>query len=219
MDINEIIGIILPIVFIGVGIALIVFIIELVKLLKNVNTTVTDITKRVDPLLENVETMTKDIQPAITKVDPLMDRVQLTVDSLNLEMMRVDQILEDLSEITDSASSATTAVENITSAPLQAVNSVAARVRTAFGGKSASEESEQLAEQRVAVAKALEDYKAAEEKDAKKAESSEMRVKAADESQPTLDVDEGSPVPGAEPVIDPLAIEETSFFDDPSDAE
>ena len=160
----DILNIVLTVVFICVGIALVVFVIELIKLLRTTRTTITDITTKVDPMLTNVSDITNDIKPTIVKIEPLVDRVQLTVDALNLEMMRVDEILEDVSQITDSASSATSAVDNITNAPIKAVNNVATKVRTAFGGKTASEESAQLAEQRVAVAQALEDYKAAQEK-------------------------------------------------------
>lgn len=234
MDINGVLNIILPIVFIAVGVALVVFVIELIKMVKNANATIADIKKQVDPLLANVENITNDIKPAIAKVDPLMDRVQLTVDSVNLEMMRVDQILEDVSEIAETASSATAAVDSITNVPLQAVNNVAERVRSAFRGKHASAESEQLAEQRVAVAQALEDYKAAEKK-AKHGNVSRDAAKldqgsgAGDDDpitakipEPTRErrhsADDGSPVAGAEPVIDPRVIAESPFFDETSNA-
>ena len=170
MDVNGVLNIALPVVFICVGIALIVFIVELIKVLKLARTTIVDTTEQLAPTLKNVEDITTNIQPTLAKIDPLVDRVQLTVDSVNLEMMRVDQILEDVSEITDSASSATAAVDNITSAPLKVVGNVADRVKTALGSKDSSDESAQLAEQRVAIAQALEEYKAAEEKDAKKSE-------------------------------------------------
>ena len=113
--------------------------------------------------------LTDSLKPTVAKLDPLMDRITLTVDSVNLELMRVDTILENVSDISDSASSASDAVDSITHAPLKVVNSVTDRVKGKFGGKNASDESAMLAEQRVAVAQALEDYKAAEEKDAKKA--------------------------------------------------
>lgn len=218
MDINGVLNIILPIVFIAVGIALIFFVIELIKIVRTANSAIAGITKKVDPLLDNVNTITEDIQPAIKKIDPLMDRVQLTVDSVNLEMMRVDAILEDVSDITEAASSATAAVDNITNAPLQAVNNVASRFRNVIGGKSASAEAAQLAEQRVAVAQALENYKAAEEnaQPSSKAEPDEKPEDAP--AKPANSIDDGSPVPGAEPVIDPKVIAESPFFDDEPDA-
>jgi len=152
-----------PIVLICVGIALVVLVIELIKLLRSVRTTVTDITEKVNPMLDDVSGMVKDLRPTVVKVEPMVDRVQLTLDAVNLEMMRVDEILEDVSQITDAAASATSAVDTITNAPIKAVNSVSTKVRTAFGSKSASDESMQLGGQRDAVARALEDYKAAQD--------------------------------------------------------
>lgn len=197
MDISGVLNIILIIVFCLVGVALIVFLVELIKTLRAAQKTIND----VEPTLKNVETITTEIQPTLAKIDPLMDRVQLTVDSLNLEMMRVDQILEDVSEITDTASSATAAVDNITNAPLKAVSNVASKVKFAFGGKDASEEAAQLAEQRVAVAQALKDYEAAEGKTPKgEADDSAFQEEADAEDVPKsyVEIDEGT-VPAAEP--------------------
>lgn len=214
MDINSVLNIILPIVFILVGIALIVFLVELIKTLKTARGTIDNL----EPTLKNVEDITTNIQPTLAKVDPLMERVQLTVDSVNLEMMRVDQILEDVSEITDTASSATAAVDNITNAPLKAMNNVATRVKTALGGKDSSDESAQLAEQRVAVAQALKEYEAAEEKEGKKPANVVEEALSAEavEAQPKsyVKVEDGT-----EPVIDPKVIAESPFFDGESDAE
>lgn len=167
MDIYGILNIILAIVFVGVGVALIVFVVELIRTVKTVRTTVSDVKGQIDPTLDNVQVITDGIKPVVAKVDPLMDRVQLTVDTVNLEMMRVDGILENVSEITQTASSATAAVDNIANAPLKAVNSMVSKVRTALGEKDASEESEQLAQQRVAVGQALQDYKKEEKFEAK----------------------------------------------------
>ena len=240
MDINTVLTAILIAVFILVGVALVAFLLQMVKLLKGVQVAI----EKVEPTLENVETITRDIQPAINKVGPLMDRVQLTVDSLNLEMMRVDRILENVSEITESASSAAGAVDNIASAPMKAANGVANRMKTYFGGKSASQESAQLAEQRVAVAQALKDYEAAEEKEAKRAAKQAARaerestpeLKPAAQAQPAVqsaakpDVAEETKAPapaagekletyvnmaeGEELEIDPKVIAESPFFND-----
>ena len=170
MDINVILNGILPVVFGLVGIALIVFVIELIKIMKVTRSMIEDVKPKLDKTMANVEEMTTSITPVMDKVEPMVDSLQLTVDSVNLEMMRVDQILEDVTDITDAASSATAAVDNITNAPINAVNNVATRVRSVFGSKNASNESAKLAEQRVAVARALEDYKAAEQKEAAKAD-------------------------------------------------
>ena len=147
-------------VFICVGVALVVALIELTKILRTTNTTITDVKTKLDPVLDDVAVMTNDLKPAVKKADPLVDRLQLTLDAVNLEMMRVDEILEDVAQITDTASSATAAVDNIAHVPAKAVSNVATRVRTKFGTKYASEESAQLGD--AAVNRALEDYKAAQ---------------------------------------------------------
>ena len=230
MDVNSVLNMLLPIVFSLVGVALIFLVIELIKIMKSTRTMIDDIKPQLDTTMKNVEELTTNLNPMLAKVDPMMDSVQLTLDAVNLEMMRVDQILEDVSEITGSASSATQAVDAITNAPMKAVTNVADRVRSAFGGKHASEESAQLAEQRVAVAKALEDYKAAEKKDAEKAKEAEAASQPAAAEEPAADKTEKiEPIPdtpksyvkevadGEELVIDPKAIEESPFFDDPDE--
>lgn len=224
MDVGSVLNMVLVAVFIVVGIALVFFVLELIKVLKTTRETISHLDEQLSPTMANVKQITADIEPAMLKVDPIMDRVQLTLDSVNLEMMRVDKILEDVGDITDAASSATSAVDNITNAPVKAVNNVASRVKNAFGGKGASEESVQLAEQRVAVARALEDYKAAEEKQAKKAAKAEADAEA--ESKPQTHEEPGD-VPGSyvkkfeegcEPVIDPHIIADSHFFDEESNA-
>lgn len=215
MQVTDVLNILVPIVFIGVGIALIFFIVELIKMVKTANSAVADVKEKAEPMLDDAATMTHDIVPAVAKIDPMMDRLQLTVDSLNLEMMRLDQILENVAEITDSASSATAAVDSITNAPLKAVNSVASKVKSALGVRGASTESEQLAEQRVAVAQALEDYKAAERKAEKASASADQDPEPAAPVQPAQ-ADDGEQ-PHLE--IDPDAIKESPFFnDEPAEA-
>ncbi|MBQ9002076.1 MAG: DUF948 domain-containing protein [Eggerthellaceae bacterium] len=213
MDIAGVVNIILPIIFCLVGVALIVFVVELIKLLKSVRGTVDGL----GPTLENVENITTNIQPTLAKVDPLMDRVQLTVDSVNLEMMRVDQILENVADITETASSATQAVDNITAAPLKAVNSVADRVRNVLGPRNASDESEQLGSQRDAIEKTLADYKAAEKADAQASAPAEEKPQPEHAAEAPKSYVKDS-ADGEEPVIDPKVIAESSFFDEGPDA-
>lgn len=162
MDINSILIALLFVALIAVCIVAVVLILQLLKVLKSANATLDDVHEKLNPMLEDAQAMTTNIAPATAKIDPLLDRTLLTVDAINLELMRVDEILEDITKITDTASNASAAVDTITSAPAKAVSNMATRVREKLGGKTASEESAQLAEQRVAVAKALEDYKAAE---------------------------------------------------------
>ncbi len=137
----EILDIILPIVYIVVGAALIWFVVELVITIRKVRGKAMTTIDELDPTLKNIETMVSDIQPTIKKVDPLVDRVTLTVDSVNLELMRVDEILEDVSQMTGAVSKTLTAVDNVTSAPVDIVNSVTRKVRNKFRPKYASDES------------------------------------------------------------------------------
>ena len=237
MEINTVLTAILIAVFIVVGVALALLLLQLRKVMQTTN----GLLEKVEPTLKNVEIITTDIQPAINKIDPLMDRVQLTVDSVNLEMMRVDQILENVSEISDAASSATSAVDNITNAPAKAISTMASRVRTHFGGTSASSESMRLAEQRVAVGQALKEYEEAEAKNNPVLEE-QQEPEAPTAAAPVLDpavvasvaaigarnelddeaaADQGdSPKSyvkyeeGAELEIDPKVIAESPFFND-----
>ena len=155
-------GMILTIVFICVGIALVVLLVEAIRAVRSARDTIDNVQKQLEPTLAHVEQITNDIKPAIAKVDPLVDRVSLTIDAANLEMMRVDQILEDVTQITDTASSAVEAVDNVANAPLEIMNSVSAKVRNAIKPKSASDESVKLEQQRAAAAKALDELRAAE---------------------------------------------------------
>lgn len=136
----DVFGIVLPIVYILAGCALIWFIVELALAVRRMRATVTDLKRQVDPALDNVNRIAKQLPPIIDKVDPLMDRVTLTVDSVNLELMRVDEMLEDITQITGTVSKATTAVDSVTSAPLDIVTNMTNKVRGLFKPKYASSE-------------------------------------------------------------------------------
>ncbi|WP_251231540.1 DUF948 domain-containing protein [Adlercreutzia aquisgranensis] len=144
--------ILLPIVYIVVGVALVWFVIELVMTVRKTRSTVDSLQKQLEPTLDSVQKITASLEPAVAKVDPLVERVSLTVDAANLELMRVDQILEDVSDITDSVSSTVNSVDTIASAPMELVTSVASKVRTAFRPKRASDESAKLGAARAAQA-------------------------------------------------------------------
>lgn len=58
--------------------------------------------------------------------------------------MRVDQILEDVTQITDSVSKAAGAVDTVTSAPIDLVNSLTGKLRSKFKPRYASDESVSL---------------------------------------------------------------------------
>ncbi|ACV21834.1 Uncharacterized protein containing a divergent version of the methyl-accepting chemotaxis-like domain [Slackia heliotrinireducens] len=138
--------IIIPIVYVVVGIALIAALVELFLVLRTTRKTVDDLNAQVQPVLADVKTITESAKPAVDRVDPLVERVALTVDAANLEIMRLDGILENVGTITETASNATQAVDAITSTPLRAVSDATARVRDILGSKKASDESKQLAE-------------------------------------------------------------------------
>ncbi len=141
---NDVLGIILPIVYIIVGVGLVWFVIELALTIRKARKTVAAIQEEIEPSLASIQKITADIQPVITKVDPLVERVSLTVDAANLEIMRVDQILENVTSITGSVNKAVGAVDTVTSAPVDFVNSVTKKVRSVFKPKYASNESMKL---------------------------------------------------------------------------
>ena len=146
MDFGEVMGVVLPIVYVVLGVALVWFVIELVITVRKTRTTVDKMKEQIDPTLESVQCITKSLEPTMDKVDPLVDRVSLTVDAANLEIMRLDQILEDVSDITDSASNAVGAVEAATNAPMEIMNNVTSKVREKLKSKHASDESVALGE-------------------------------------------------------------------------
>ncbi len=137
----DVFDIILPIVYIIVGCVLAWFIVELVITVRKLRSKAVGTIDELQPTLKNIETMVGDIQPTVKKIDPLVDRVTLTVDSVNLEMMRVDAILEDVTQMTGAVSKTLDAVDNVTSAPVDIVNSVTRKVRDKFRPKYASDES------------------------------------------------------------------------------
>lgn len=156
MDVSSIVNIALPIVFVIVGLALIWFLIELVRTVKSARGLVNDVQERITPTLDHVEKITNDLQPAVAKVDPLVERVSLTVDAANLELMRVDQILEDVNQVTDSVSNASAAIDTVTAAPADLVNAVSSKVRGMLkGGHHASPESAELAAKKAEVRETL----------------------------------------------------------------
>lgn len=144
MDFGQILDVLLPIVYIVVGVVLVWFVVELALTFRKTRETVTEVQKQLAPTLDHVEKITAQLEPVSAKVDPLVDRVSLTVDAANLEIMRVDQILEDVSQITDSVTKTVDTVDSVASAPLDLVNSVTDKVRARFKHRGASEESVRL---------------------------------------------------------------------------
>lgn len=151
MDIGSVLGIVLPIVYIIVGVALVWFVVELALTIRRTRTTVDSVHEQIEPTLDHVNEITKSIEPVVAKVDPLMDRVALTVDAANLEIMRVDQILEDVGQMTGTVTKTLDTVDSVTSLPLDAVNSVTTKLRTIFKKPQASEVSQDLGKEKAAA--------------------------------------------------------------------
>ncbi len=152
MDASLISGVILPVIFVVVGISLVWMLVELVLVLRRTRKTVEVIENDMRPILQDAKQVASDakemtaaIKPAIDRVDPLMERASLAVDAANLEIMRLDGILENVDSITGSAASATEAIDTVTNAPLKIVNAASDKLRTALSGKKASDESAKLA--------------------------------------------------------------------------
>lgn len=173
MDFAAIVNVALPVVYVLVGAVLVWFVVELALTIRSTRSTIDDahkelvptlqnvekITAQVDPLVGNVNTlvteqvepllakvneMAEEAKPAVGRVDPLVERLSLTVDAANLELMRVDQILEDVTQITDSVSKAAGAVDTVTSAPIDLVNTLTGKLRNRFKPRYASDESVSL---------------------------------------------------------------------------
>lgn len=170
MDFAGIVNIALPVVYVLVGAVLVWFVVELALTIRSTRSTIDDaheelvptlknvekITAQVEPLVGNVNTLVAEqvnpliakvneiaaeAKPAVERVDPLVERLSLTVDAANLELMRVDQILEDVTQITDSVSKAAGAVDTVTSAPIDLVNTLTGKLRSRFKPRYASDES------------------------------------------------------------------------------
>ena len=171
MDFAGIVDIALPVVYVLVGAVLVWFVVELALTIRSTRSTIDDAHKELTPTLKNVEKITAQVdpliahvdalvtdqidplltreiaeeaKPAVGRVDPLVERLSLTVDAANLELMRVDQILEDVTQITDSVSKAAGAVDTVTSAPIDLVNSLTGKLRSKFKPRYASDESVSL---------------------------------------------------------------------------
>ena len=173
MDFAGIVDIALPVIYVLVGAVLVWFVVELALTIRSTRSTIDDahkeltptlqnvekitaqvdpliahvdalVTDQIDPLLTRVNEIAEEAKPAVGRVDPLVERLSLTVDAANLELMRVDQILEDVTQITDSVSKAAGAVDTVTSAPIDLVNSLTGKLRSKFKPRYASDESVSL---------------------------------------------------------------------------
>ena len=145
MDMMFIQEVVLPIVYIVVGIALIWALVELILFLRKTSQTVSSVEEQVTPLIKDAQEMAENLKPAVEKVDPLVERVSLTVDALNLEIMQVDGILEDVSAMTDTAARTVETVDAMAQTPMRLVNQVSDKIRGAIEEQKISNESAALA--------------------------------------------------------------------------
>ena len=61
MDFGEVVGVVLPIVYVVLGVALVWFVIELVITVRKTRTTVDEMKEQLDPTLESVQRITKSL--------------------------------------------------------------------------------------------------------------------------------------------------------------
>ena len=146
METEFISSVVLPVVFIVVGIALVWALVELIMFMRRTSKTIANIEDQVHPILADAKDITESLKPAVDRIDPLVERASLAVDAANLEIMRLDGILEDVNEITTTASQAVSAVDTVAQTPMRLVNDVSEKLRGAFRSKKASAESIALGE-------------------------------------------------------------------------
>ncbi len=161
----------LPIVFVVVGIGAIWALIELIVFLRGTRKTLKTLEEEVRPVISDVREMTESLKPAASKIDPLAERISLAVDAVNLEIMRLDGILENVDSLTSSASSAANAVDTVANTPLKLVSTAADRLRGVFLHKKASDAS-------IALGSAAEEEETAEGGSAKRDTSYDSVVPA-----------------------------------------
>ena len=73
MGAENVLSIILPIVYIVVGAGLIWFIVELALTVRKARTTVGEVQEQLEPTLGNVKKITDDITPVTGRIEPLVD--------------------------------------------------------------------------------------------------------------------------------------------------
>ena len=146
METEFISSVVLPVVFIVVGIALVWALVELIMFMRRTSKTIANIEDQVQPILADAKDISESLKPAVDRIDPLVERASLAVDAANLEIMRLDGILEDVNEITTTASQAVSAVDTVAQTPMRLVNDVSEKLRGAFRSKKASAESIALGE-------------------------------------------------------------------------
>lgn len=108
------------------AVALVALAYLLVNLVKTLKATMA----KVDPIIDDMATITSDLKPTVSKVDPMMDRITLTIDAANLELMRVDQIMEDVNTVSGNLAKASSKIETASSAPLDLVSGMASKIRS-----------------------------------------------------------------------------------------
>ncbi len=93
----------------------------------NTNNTIAQL----QPMLDKVDGMVSDLEPAMEQVQPLLEKANTAMDVVTVDLASVNDILVDVSSVTDTASSVTSTVSK---AANSAVSGVAGMVGKFTGG-------------------------------------------------------------------------------------
>ena len=77
MEFGEVMGMVLPVVYVVVGIALIWFVVELVVTVRKTRATVDEMKQQLDPTLESVQRITKSLEPCLLYTSDAADELTL----------------------------------------------------------------------------------------------------------------------------------------------
>lgn len=124
MDLTAVLDIALPIILVVLILAAVWLVVELALIVRRMRSSIDTITKRVDPMIQNMNGMIESTRPAIEKIDPLLDQVTLTVEAVNLEIMRVDGILDDAGKVAETVADAT---EHLAAVPSKLAKAVSGK--------------------------------------------------------------------------------------------
>lgn len=151
MDVGFISEVILPVVFVIVGIALVWAIVELVLVLRRTRKTVETLETSVKPIIDDVQKVAADAKEMTASIKPAIDASIPWSSVLRWPLMREfgnhapsTAFWKTLCNY-QFAASATEAVDTVANAPLKIVNAASEKLREALSGKKASDESAKLA--------------------------------------------------------------------------
>lgn len=132
----------------------IIALIALASFLRRTTKVVKETKEKLDPILDQANSLLAEVQPAIERVDPLLERVTLTVDAANLEILRLDQIMSDLGDVSSTLGTTAKKIDAVTESPKNLANAVLGRVKDSLGDGSGSKASKEEKRERKALADA-----------------------------------------------------------------